>query len=118
MSKFIDAIQEQMTGRLRDKCTPFSFEPLRAAEWIVPANPDSPPYNRQGEYKFKVIYEMSAFATSREVPYLRANFIRQLREAIYGDMKQNLIRLERAIYERDTEAAEREIRDMLKEMFG
>lgn len=44
--------------------------------------------------------------------------VRELRDAIYGDIRQRIIRLERAVYEQDRDAILTETRDIVREIFG
>jgi hypothetical protein len=46
------------------------------------------------------------------------NVVREIRDVIYGDLKNRILRLERAIYEQNTDNILVEIRDIIREIWG
>jgi len=78
-----------------------------------------PDYYMSGNrYKIQTTWSMS---TDIEPCYLDAameNFKRELKEAIYGDIKHRIQRLEIAVLEENREKTLMEMRDIIREIFN
>jgi|GEM_PF-3198933 hypothetical protein len=111
MSKFIDAVRAELLHE-RKVC----FSPMLAVkkEYKRP----TPDYDDLTEYCISVGWVQTGFCKPEELAPMLDNVIRALREAIYGDIKQRAIKLERAIYEQDRDTILSEIRDIMREVFG
>lgn len=112
MSKFIDAIRAEATGRRSVRGNRFS--PLRFSIDAVPV-PFAP---ENTEYRIGVSWYVQICGKPEHKQYLLENAICEVRNAVYGDMMESLLRLERAIYEMNEEAMLAEIREIRKEIEG
>lgn len=112
MSKFIDAVGASLREGKRATRQPFA--PLKASETYITA----PEFRLLNEYRMGVYWERSGFCDPKDLPMLRENGIKELRDAVYGDLRSRILALERAVYEQDNEAARSCIRDILSEVFG
>lgn len=111
MSQFIDAVKaELLSGRKAN------FFPMLVVEKEYKSNPGN--YSELIEYRIAVKWEQTGHCERTELAPMLDNAVRVLREAVYGDIKQMIIRLERAIYEQDRVAVLSEIRDITREIFG
>ena len=75
-------------------------------------------YMSGNRYKIQTTWSMS---TDIEPCYLNAameNFKRELKEAIYGDIKHRIQRLEIAVLEENREKTLMEMRDIIREIFN
>ena len=111
MSKFIDNIQEKWTGRRK---APMWF-PLKATAEVQPSRPH---LHNVREYEFSAEWKSVVSCEPQDVPHVLKNVKRQLQDAVYGEMRPRLLRLEQAIYDYDRETALSELHDMYTEMFG
>ena len=109
MSKFIDQVKaELLTGRKS------IYLPLEVSQTFDPSIND----DRLSEYKVSVGWIVKCYCKQNEIPVMQESVIRELREAVYGDLYQRIIRLERAIYDRNDKLAQMEMRDIVKEIYG
>ncbi len=109
MSAFIDKIEECLTGRNRAVFGPITTEVDTAVTDALGQIP---------EYLFEVRWGRRVSCRTEDFDTVFKNVIRELREAIYGELRGRLIRLERAVYECDERAVRMEIRDIMSEVFG
>ena len=99
MSEFLDHITSKLTGR--KKSEPIWFQPLSVFHSTEP-----PPVSTGFlvEHVFQVTYTMTSFyeegdSGSRDA--IMRNFMSQLREAIYGDLREHIISLDKSVHEHD-----------------
>ena len=108
MSKFIDAIREQWHGIIKPVKGPISASV-------------SPKQHNAGmvrEYEIEVVWRRVVYVEPRHIQPMIDNCVGELREDIYGEIKNRIFRLERAIYEQDHDTAISEMRDIKREIFG
>jgi hypothetical protein len=111
MSKFIDAVTAELGYRKKHILPPLTV--------TKEFREDSPMLvDSLSEYKIEVRWKVTGYCKPNELHIVQENVIRELREVVYGDFKDRIIRLERAVYERDDKVAQMEIRDILREVFG
>lgn len=111
MSRFIDAIRASKTGRRAA-----ILEPLSCG--ICKVEPILDVFQTTEEYEFKVEWMVRAFCQHNDFDAMMENIHRQLKEAVYGEFRNRILRLERAIYEQDREKVLMETRDIVREIMG
>lgn len=113
MSKFIDSIKAELTGRVRPK-----YGPLHTVIEEVP-KPEDP--HAQVEMTIRVIWKMKCYY-SLEEPGVKKHLIdmavRALRDEIFSDIRYRVRLLEQAIYEDDRDAMLSVARDLARETYG
>jgi hypothetical protein len=112
MSEFIKHIKSQIIER-RDR--PQRWTPLHVSARIV-----DEPYsvNVQKLYEIKVEWITRGYCEPRHFDIYLDNVIRELREAVYGELREKLFKLERAIYEQEMEQALTAINAVMREVEG
>lgn len=115
MSKFLDAVTSELTGQRAPK--PFWFEPLSTRLTTALVDPQY-----LEEIKFEVKYTMTQYCDpslpSEAKSELMRSFMSQLREAVYGDLREHVIELQRAMYEYDHKAMYDKVNDIMREICG
>lgn len=111
MSQFIDSVKEKITG----KRSPI-YEPLCVD--ITTKDDPAKFFRIKNEYEIEVSWRRRISCETKDIRPVIDNVVRELREAVYGDLKQQVLRLERAVYEQDREAILSETRDIVREIFG
>ena len=111
MSKFIDKIESQLTGKEKIK-----YSQLHAEFKQIPH--DISEYCKLKEYVIGIEWKRKIQCEPKVLTLMIENCIRELREEIYGDIKERILRLERAVYEEDNKKAHQEMRDIIRETFG
>jgi len=114
MSQFIDSVQEQLTGRRQ-----FMREPMAVAVPTVHESMTPMPEmaREMVEYDISVEYRRVVYCLPEDHQAMLENFVRALRDAVYGDFKHRVLQLELALYAQDHDAAICAIRDIVKEIF-
>lgn len=111
MSQFIDAVKSEMlTGRKAN------FSPMLTVKKDYKETPSN--FDDLTEYRIAVEWVQTGHCKRTELAPMIDNVVRALRKAVYGDIEQRIIRLERAIYEQDRDSVLSEIRDITREIFG
>jgi len=107
MSRLIESIRADLSGRR------FASEHhlIRADIEVI-----EPGYIT--EYKIHFGGAIQVHCKSKDINLMLDNVIRQIREEIYGDIKNRIIRLERAYYMEDDKTVRSELRDINREIFG
>jgi hypothetical protein len=113
MSKFIDKIHAQMTGRKKKVASPIdvSFDKINS-----PIK-GSLSFSLVNEYIVGVEWNRKIACESKDLPAIIDNCVRELKEEIYGDIKNRINRLERNLYEKNYNKAMSEMRDIIREIF-
>jgi hypothetical protein len=114
MSKFIDAVKALATGREWRVFDPLSLKISRVDD---PINQDLMVHSGR-EYLIGVRWEVAIKCKPEALSSAQANVMRQLREAVYGDLREHVLKLERALLEWDQRTMEKEIKALLEETFG
>lgn len=112
MSKFIDHITETMLHNRRYKPECLTVAVTRPDDMAAISA------RVQTQFDIRVSWGRRVFCEPRDLPFIKGNVIRELRHEIYGDMYQQLLDLERAIYSCDRDAALTGIRDLMHEAIG
>lgn len=111
MSEFIKHIKSEILHKNR----PQRFMPLRSVSKII----DEPiSVNIQRLYEIKVEWATRGYCEPRHFDKYFRNVVRELREAIYGEFRDKLIVLERAIYEQEVEPALKALDAIMREVEG
>lgn len=111
MSKFIDAVKEQFTGNVS-----MIFEPLKTTLKDISSTSIEDPRNMR-EYNIEVRWGSVVECEPRDLSNMLKNFIRELKEVVYGDLRNRIIDLERSLYQHDEEKMRMLMRDILREIF-
>lgn len=114
MSKFIDKIEAQLTGRNNAVYGPIKTELLTTEISIDSFNIDNPLITR--EYKIGVGWYQKVSCRPEDLKHVLKNVVSELTEEIYGDLRNRIIRLERAMYEYDINKMRMVIRDIIREI--
>lgn len=69
------------------------------------------------EYKIGLFWGISGACSEKDLPAMIKNCSRTLKEEIYGDFKERLLKLEHHVYRGDHDDAAEEIRSILSEVF-
>jgi hypothetical protein len=109
MSRFLDAIRAGRTGRRAA-----ILEPLSCGVRKVESRLD--PFQTTEEYEFKVEWRARAFCQQQDFDGMMKNIYRELQEVVYGDLRERILRLERAIYEQDRAKVLVATRDIMREI--
>jgi hypothetical protein len=109
MSKFIDAVAIQLTGRESGS----RFNPL-----ITRIDKTEIQWNTLAHYRIETIFGRIGACDHENIDMMRKNFMRELRKAVYGDLEMMLIRLERGFVNQDVTEMKEALDDMNKEIFG
>ncbi len=107
MSKLLDYIEGKWTGKhvLPDP----TFEHIDAT---LRMEPNPIPYSLLREYVFETKFVIRTQCDKRDFKPMTKNVIEQARQMIYGEFRNRLFELERALYERDIRKMESAIRDL------
>jgi hypothetical protein len=110
MSKFLDAVEAKLHGSRRMAMWP--MEPLSVTrEVTTPAS-----YTALQNYEIGVHWKVRLSCDPKDLQPALKNVMRELQEAVYGEFRSRIIRLERAILEHDEQKARSEVRDLLVEV--
>lgn len=111
MSEFIKHLKYGVTGRIKAAMKPFpAFEVLRD---VVPTTET---FQIHPEYRFEVRYCRRLCCSPEYIEHAEKNVIAEMKEAIYGDFRQMLIKLERYVYEQETCKAMDVIKEIMAEV--
>ena len=112
MSQFIDRVVAELISEKRLPAK--SFLPLSVVSEFSQID-HIPVANK---YRVGVRWGYNVIVENKHLDSIINNCVRELREAIYGDIKNIINRLQRAFYERDADSMEIEIRDLIREVWG
>jgi hypothetical protein len=113
MSKFIDAVKAEVLYGY-DKLSRQKIPALKITEEI-----NKPLlHNIMRRYSIGVGYKWVLEVRPEDVPFMKDNIIRELRDLVYGDFREKLLKLERAVYEQEYLEAQELIRDLFRETYG
>ena len=107
MSKFIDAIEAKILER---KVFPNTYTLLDVTKEVTEISPIG------YEYRVGVTYGARITCMPNELPYAVGNIVKQLKNDIYGTLRDDCIRLERCLLNRDFDAALSALRDIETEI--
>ena len=112
MSKVIDNIRGDLTGKR------FASTYGRLIGATIDA--DYKKLSSQELVEYEIIFGGKIITKCRtEDRYnMLNNVVRQIREELYGDIKNRIINLERAFYEENYQEVQSQLRDIMKEIFG
>lgn len=110
MSQFIDAVKMELLSGRKAKTYPMMT--------VKKEHKNHSGYSELTEYRISVEWAQTGHCEYSEMTHMLNNVVRSLRKAVYGDIEQHIIRLERAIYEQDRDAALSEMQDIMREIFG
>jgi hypothetical protein len=113
MSKFIDAVLCELTGRKRVVQWPIRVSLRKESDGMLPATIVANEYRVGVSWGTRFVLEEPA-----QMEMARENIIRELRHAVYGDLISLVHGLEKAIIENDMEKALLLIREILGEVHG
>lgn len=105
MSRFIEALRAERTGFERPVYTPLTLK-------VTELNLDR--FRTSDEYEFKVEWKIVAHAERSLFDPLFKNVLLQLREFVYGEFRDRVLRLQQAVLEQDQEKALMEARDLIR----
>jgi len=109
MSKFINAIQTQLLGQ-RPIYPSLSVSTVKEFEAVS--------YDTLAKYLISVSFEQIITCRPEELSYAKDNVVKELREIIYGEFRDNILQLERAVYARDEKVIFQKIGDIMQEVFN
>ncbi len=110
MSKITDGIKAKLTGK-RKVILPKTM----AVEKNIRVTHDRFSY----EYRVGIEWGFKAFLDNTiHVDAVIDNCARQFREDMYGDIRNRILALERAVLEDDRDMALTQMRDIMREIFG
>jgi len=112
MSKFIDAIKAEMTGR---KFADMLIPPLLSVTEDLQRVDD---YSTAVEYRIHVTYGCNVQCQPKDLEDAKANIIRSLREEIFGDARKKAHALHRAVYSGSRDQVFEKLDDLMKEILG
>lgn len=107
MSKFIDAVTAELTGNRRAVLGPLTV----VQHWSDVFNPAM-----TYEYDIGVTWKVRTHCEKAALQHVTRNVLRHLREDVYGEFRDRILRLERAVYEHDREKILMETRDLVREV--
>jgi hypothetical protein len=110
MSRFIEAIRHRMTGRKFPLLEPLSVVMNRRKDGEQLEAHD---FRTADEFEYEVAWRVRVKCEQPEANLIGNSVLRELREAVYGDLRDRIIRLERAVYEQDRERILMETRDIV-----
>ena len=110
MSKLIDSIKGDLTGK--------KYPSHRLIHATIERSKDPITYDLLNEYQITFGGKILAKCKPEARQGMLENVVRQIREEIYGDLKNRIIKLERAYYEEDNKTFMEQIRDINREIFG
>ena len=107
MSRLIESIKADLTGKR-----------IASKHNLIKADIEVMEPGYITEYKIHFGGVIQVHCKPKDINLMLDNVIRQIREEIYGDIKNRIIRLERAYYMEDDKTIRSELRDINKEIFG
>ena len=111
MSKFLDAIECEMTGRR------FAEKPrMLSVESEVCPYPYDYARAELCEYRVRLVYGSLVVCKPDAVAQAKRNILDSLKDEIYGEFKQKLYALERASFDMDEHKIQTLIGDLLTEI--
>lgn len=105
----IDAIRVELTGRKSYLKEDFDI--------TFDSRPTRDHHPTLNEYKIGVEWGFSTTCKERHLPAMIKNCSRMFKDAIYGDFKDRLLKLERLVYEGKREESIKEIVSILSEIY-
>lgn len=109
MSRFLEALRMELTGREKASLEPLSVTVTKDPMHVLDIR-------TMQECVFAVEWKVKAFCAAKDRENLLKNVYRELQEAVYGHMRDRLLRLERAFYEQDSDRVKMELRDLFREI--
>lgn len=115
VSNFIDKVETRWGNVVHINSLRFDFpvDGLTVQEGISEASYG----DRMKAYTLIVAFTQTGHCTIDDHKHLQANFIHELKEQIFGDVRSIERRLVRAFYERDKDALESALRDLHTELY-
>ena len=110
MSRFTDRVKAILMHPLKEKNV---FPPLEII--MEEGEIDFP--DRLKKYKIGVGFWIETYCSEEDLRPMTENVIREIKEIIYGDVRERFIQLERTIYNQDMQKTRIEVRDLMKEIF-
>lgn len=110
MSRFIEEVKGEL---LRENRRAGRMFPVSCERIINPV-----PYQELVGYKISVTFGRTGHCRPQDLQQATENVVRELREAVYGDIKKRILDLERAMVEHDIDKMYSAMRDINKEIFG
>lgn len=110
MSKFIDAVTAELTGN--------RYPVLEHMTIVQKWSDDATAFNSAMTYEYDigVTWKVRTHCDKAALQHVTRNVLRQLREAVYGEFRDRVLRLERAVWEHDREKILMETRDLVREV--
>ena len=112
MSRFIENVQAQLTGRVK------AAPPERLTVGVRAIEPFATDIRTLQEYRIGVAWEAKMFIAPKDVDQALTNVVAELRHAVYGDFKNRVLMLQRAILEEERDKALMHCRDLIREIYG
>lgn len=109
MSKFLDAVEAKITGRKTAPMWP--LEPVSVTQ-----NVKEIAFTLSNQYDIGVHWKVRVTCAPDDLQNMLRNVKQQLRMAIYGEFREVLLRLERALYENDRKSALHELTEAFKKI--
>lgn len=109
MSRFLQALRMELTGREKAALEPLSVVEKRTPELAIDIR-------TMQECMFAVEWKVVSYCAPKDREHMLKNVYRELQEAVYGHFRDGLLRLERAIYEEDREKVLMHLRDLFREI--
>lgn len=115
LSKFIDAVRAEMTGRqyIDHLSRPKLLSVSETYDHCEPVH-----YNALIEYKVEVSYGMRVVCHPSELTEAKKNVIRSLQEEIYGEFREKAIEVKHALYSGDRDELIKAINELIYEVLG
>ena len=110
MSKFIDSLESELTGKKKAKLSNFTYKRQLIND---PLGYD---VLAKKEYVFHFRYMRRVFIEENYLNDVTKNIIKDIKLTIYGDFYNAILRLERALYEGDEEKSLMIMRDIQREI--
>ena len=109
MSKFIDAIECELTGRK------FAGRTRSIANLCIDSGIETPVnFSELVQVNVGLTYRTTTSCRKKDIPHVKENFIREAKHAIYGEFYEELINVERALYSEEYDLAIQHIRKIYK----
>ncbi len=116
MSKLIENIKAELTGNKKSLLPPL----IKVRESIQESDiPRTSVFDIGYEYKVGIEWGFKAFLeNSKMAEEAVENCAKSFRESMYGDIREQVLALERAVLENDRNEALKQMRDIMREIFG
>ena len=113
MSKFIEKIEHRATEQVKAEYSRLKYKDSLNVDVVKTFDE----HKRLYEYDFSVKFGKKMYCRTQDINVMYDNIIHELKEEIYGDIRNRILRLERAIYGQDNDRALMEIRGIIQEVF-